>query len=305
MLAAATPAVTRAQPVGGLDYDGLIQLGIDAFDAERWAEAMSYFERAHALAPSARTLRAIGFTSFELGDFATSARCLGESLTDPRRPLTAEQRRVAEALLARAVRSVGRLAIVVDPPDARVQIDGVVAVAVDAHYLVNPGPHELVVDAPGFERETRDVRVDAGRTETVTISLRVIPIATPATPATPPPEDAERGRRLHRTGWSLVGASGAFGLVSLATGVRGQSIHDALRDRCTAGVCPASEAASIDRGRRLVHTSTTTTFLTLGAGVAGAVVLLVNRGSADDEPEARVRVVDGPGTAGLGMEYRF
>ncbi|HTU59491.1 MAG TPA: hypothetical protein VMF89_13670, partial [Polyangiales bacterium] len=47
-------------------YDALVTAGLEAFEADRASEARAAFERAHALQPSARTLRVLGLTAVAL-----------------------------------------------------------------------------------------------------------------------------------------------------------------------------------------------------------------------------------------------
>src|SRR4029453_8230163 len=86
----------------------LIGDAVAEYDAGHFQEARALFRQAHEKQPTARTLRGIGMCSFELRDYVEATRALTASLREQRRPLTSEQKRHAEALLARAATLVGR-----------------------------------------------------------------------------------------------------------------------------------------------------------------------------------------------------
>src|SRR5262245_12806154 len=61
----------RAQ-TGPDSYEQLITRALTEFDARNFAEARALFLQAHALRPTARTLRGIGVTEFELRNYVDS-----------------------------------------------------------------------------------------------------------------------------------------------------------------------------------------------------------------------------------------
>src|SRR5215510_11512113 len=72
------------------EFDSLIGEAVREFAAENFVEARSLFERAHALEPNARTLRALGLCAFELKQYTQAASELDAALKDLRKPLTPE-----------------------------------------------------------------------------------------------------------------------------------------------------------------------------------------------------------------------
>ncbi|HEY6147579.1 MAG TPA: PEGA domain-containing protein [Thermoanaerobaculia bacterium] len=74
-------------------------------------------------------------------------------------------------------RDRGRLKITVEPSDAVVYIDDRFVgsadevTSMDRGIVVAPGKHTVTVSRPGYRDKTRDVTVDAGKTEAVEISL--------------------------------------------------------------------------------------------------------------------------------------
>ena len=116
-----------------------------------------------------------------------------------------------------------------------------------------------------------------------------------AAPAPRPEDGGPSVAPLAVGGWVVGGASVAFGVVSLVTGMVAHGIHRDLEARCPAGVCPADAEVDADRGRRLARTSTAFTFLA-AAGAVTAVVLFIVGGDSDDDGDlarpggARLRV---------------
>jgi hypothetical protein len=64
LLAMATPVRAQVPPVAG--YRDLVAEATREFSAGNFAEARTLFEQAHAAKPSARTLRGLGLTAYEL-----------------------------------------------------------------------------------------------------------------------------------------------------------------------------------------------------------------------------------------------
>ena len=93
----------------------LIGDAVAEYDAGHYQEARALFRQAHEKQPTARTLRGIGMCSFELRDYVEASRNLSASLRETRRPLTSEQKRHADALLARANTFIGRFTVKVQP----------------------------------------------------------------------------------------------------------------------------------------------------------------------------------------------
>src|SRR5262245_44709083 len=82
------------------DYDALLEQAVRASAEKRFLEARELFGRAHALSPSARTLRALGIVSVALADYTSAKRELEAALSDEVLPLTAEQRQEVSEIVA-------------------------------------------------------------------------------------------------------------------------------------------------------------------------------------------------------------
>ena len=316
-VALAVLALAPAHPVRAQDesYDSLIVRALAAFDADRWDEARLLFERAHGLDPTARTLRTIGMSAFNQGDYVAALQNLEASLVDPRKPLTDEQRTHVTGLVERANAEVGRYRLQLKPEDGKLLVDGKSPVLISHGQLVlTPGRHELVASAPGFQTLTRALDVQANDRAPLELTLvpgAESPSAAPVPPplASPPIAVAPAAAVSHtpadvpaassdRSAWGTVAVSlGAAGLV--ASGVStvlalGQK-SDLERD-CPNQACPPAVHDRVDRYDTLRIVSVAA----LAVGVVGVGVGVFLLLGSDDEPEAaQVRAVVLPGFVGV------
>jgi hypothetical protein len=131
------------------DTAGLIRDAVAEYDAGRFEEARALFRSAHARSPTARTLRGIGMSSFELRDYVDATRALEQALHETRRPLTEQQRRQVETLLARAETFIGRFTPRVEPATATLMVDGEPAhIEADGSVLLPFGRHRITARCP-------------------------------------------------------------------------------------------------------------------------------------------------------------
>jgi len=162
----------------------LIGDAVAEYDAGHFQEARALFRQAHDKSPTARTLRGIGMCSFELRDYVEATRALTASLRDQRRPLTSEQKRHAEALLARAHTFVGRYTVKVKPEGASLFVDGKPAeLEPDNVLLLSFGRHQLSLRCASCSPAEKDEDVEVSGGEKKDIELALAPA-----PLTPPPD---------------------------------------------------------------------------------------------------------------------
>jgi len=182
--ASAARAADDDTPVSVLIGDAVAE-----YDAGHFQEARALFRQAHEKSPTARTLRGIGMCSFELRDYVEAARALGAALRETRRPLTAEQKRHAEALLSRANTFVGRFTVKFKPESASLFVDGHPAeLEPDGLLLLSFGRHTLSLRCASCApaEKDQDIEVSGGERKTVEVELA-------QAPATPPPDTSGAG----------------------------------------------------------------------------------------------------------------
>ena len=232
-------------------YKKVIEGAVLEFDSGNWAEARALFEQAHALKPSARTLRGMGKVSFELKEYVRAQKELNEALVELRSPLSEPQRHEVLGLLLRVEKFIGRLTIRVKPTEAQtsVTLDGM---RVEGELKLDLGQHVVSVQAPGYHSLQRTISVAGGQTTRLELTLTPTdhkpvqdsaqqPLAAsspeaaaatlaasdePAqTPAVPPYQDQPRNGVLQQWWfWTIVSAvvvGGAVTAIALTAGPSG------------------------------------------------------------------------------------
>jgi hypothetical protein len=305
------------------EYRQVVALGVTEFAAGHWAEARAAFLRGHELWPSARTLRSLGMTSFELRAYARAANELQAALDDVRRPLSAEQRAHVESLLSQTRAFVGRYRVRLSPAAAQLLVDGAPAPpARDAEaasrvLLLEVGRHELLARAAGHESLRRTLDVQGREDQELLLELQPTTSAhdaaapaseaLQATPEAPRPAQgasaAARATQVRETGgrlWTWVAGGGAvaLGVASTALWLHARSEFDALDAACARMPCVRGEVdeSRFETPETLHHV---TLALAVGAG-AGAVLLYFVEGGGDSgerRPDARLAI--GPGAVAL------
>lgn len=226
------------------EYKKVIENAVSEFDSGNWAEARVLFEQAHALRPSARTLRGMGKVSFELKEYVRAQKELNAALVELRSPLSEDQRHEVLGLLSRIEKFIGRLVIRVKPPEAQANItlDGQ---PVEGELKLDLGQHDLSIHAPGYRSLHRAISVEGGKTTRLELTLTPVdgdwvqPTASPAlaastldttseepgqVPLAPPSADQPRDGVLQQWWfWTIVGAVVVGGAVTAIALTAGQS----------------------------------------------------------------------------------
>ena len=218
---AQTPAgaAEQAEPPG---YREAIDSAIGEYEAGRFAEARSLFERANGMFPNARALRGMGMAEFELRNYAASIRYLEQSLGSPTKPLTPELRVETEALLARARGFVGRVRLTVEPPDATVSLNGsTVQLGSDRVLTLAVGDYNVQVSAPGYGSEQRALRIAGGEEQAVSVQLpKTVDVLGPAQPpAASEPADQGGGGSVLSSPWFWTAVGVAVAGAAVGVGV--------------------------------------------------------------------------------------
>jgi hypothetical protein len=163
------------EPAG---YRKLVADALAEYEAGHFEESRALMQRAHALFPSARTLRGLGMVSFELREYGESVRELEQALASEVRPLSGELRAQTQRLLERARSFAGRLTLSVEPGSTRVFLDGVeLGPSASREIVLSVGEHALEFRAEGYLAERRSVRIVGGENELLRITLLPLPAA--------------------------------------------------------------------------------------------------------------------------------
>jgi len=303
------------------EYQQLINYALDEYERGSWEESAALFRRAHALIPSARTLRGLGLATYEARRYAESIRHLRAALQDTRRPLPDKQREAVQATLDRAKIFVGQLEIDRVPADAQVMINGRVAEPdSDGKFMVDSGWVDIEVSAPSYTPRTRRMRLAGGEEQRIALHLSPLD-ASPSDPspalglrrAAPsgvaqsslPRADSEADRPFQTWKWVTGGAA----VVALGVGGSMLGIQKALAPAYERECTQAESAMPADCEQR--HTLLSSTLWTgsiVGLSLGGALAALsatffvLDAQEPDSEPAL---VCGGMGSLGVTCRARF
>jgi len=195
------------------------------------------------------------------------------------------------------------IVLVAEPaPDGLVvRIDGEVVDPPGIPRTVPPGPHQVVVSAPGKApwSATVEARGDGSAAMITAPLLADAPSPAPAPAAET--QEAASSTRTTGTALTIVGFSvgGAALVAGITTGALALGEMGSVRDQCPNKTCPPGTSAYSTANA--LATIADVAFPIAGAGIAAAIVGLVLRGSSapaatGDQPSTSLWV--GPGTIG-------
>jgi hypothetical protein len=215
-------------------YQESIAKALQEFELGHWTEAKVFFLRAHAIRPSARTLRGVGLACYESRNYVEAIDYLTQSVASTVQPLTPAMHQAAADLIAEARQFVMLAHIELEPATAELRIDGkLVKVAADGSALLDPGEHELSASAPGYERLRRRVNTEGGSETQLHLVLQPLAAATQ-----PLASDFDAPAALESDAdsiapWLLIGGSAALaaaGGVLLGLGLSDKAAVEDVQD---------------------------------------------------------------------------
>jgi DNA-directed RNA polymerase subunit K/omega len=241
LLAIVLTCVPRPAAAQGADdpaYRKTTDEAVREFEAGHWEEARALFKRAHEISPNARTLRGMGMAAFEMRMYVQAIRELDAALREQRKALDAELRAQVQQLMDKAREFVGRVRLVLDPPQAKVLIDGKEPqLEADGSVLLDVGTHVIGATADRCKPTNMRLAVEGGMDQGVRVALEpllgvdpVVPAIDanhppPASATNPPPGEAPPpraepapqaagGSNLITFAWVALAGAGAFGIAS-------------------------------------------------------------------------------------------
>jgi hypothetical protein len=248
-------------------YDRVLSEAIGAFKARQWTKARALFERAHELSPSARTLRGIGVTAYEGGEYVAAIHALEAALVHPERQLPGDLREGTRVLIAQARERVGSLLLTLEPAQAQVRCDGRnIAPEPDGSLLLDPGVHVLAVEAEGFVAHERSVTITGDQRTALHVALeRASPVVVPE-PAVAPDTVAP------------------VPALSVTKSAASDALHAPttvdLRVRTERDAPPEPRALLNTRGRRILAYGTLSTSV---LGLAASVAIVTRAGNLNQD----------------------
>jgi tetratricopeptide (TPR) repeat protein len=214
-------------------YRDRIDEALREFSVQNYEEARSLFLQAHALMPSARTLRALGLCEYELRNYGESVKYLEGALASDVKPLSGALRDETERMIARARNFVGKVEVELRPASAQLLVDGVKVDAREPLWLAM-GERTLEVSASGFVSEKRKLNVKGGEDKKLSIILAADD-TTSADDGTRSEKPAS-GKRWYKSPWLWV----SLGVVVVGAGVATAVVltrdKDPQQDKGTTGI---------------------------------------------------------------------
>ncbi len=278
---AQTSTATTAQ-VERPEYESVLGQALDAHARGDFEAARIFMERAHALEPSARTLRGLGIVAFAQRRHLAAIRYLDAALASEVKALPPDLRRSVEELLGHAWSQVGRYEVRLDPPTGDFLVDGV---APDLYapwtVVLKPGAHQITARAAGRASYELVLEVKPGERETLHFVLAIPPPPEVIEKLVPVARDEQGGRNPHGRNLSPtwytstaryigLGTGAALTLAGVGLWVAGHARLDRVARACRNsddGACTGSEARKRYNDEH-VKVFAISSAVTAGAGLA-------------------------------------
>lgn len=237
IVSAASAQVATDSP----EYTATIQEALGEFADGHFQEARALFLRAHALQPSARTLRGLGISAFELRLYDDAVRQLEGALASQVKPLDGALRSETQQLLERAYVFLGRYDLRMQPSFAHLVVDGVESdLRAGQRLLLSIGRHQLEATAPAYESDKRTLDVAGGERTQLSFTLTKLPAppvlasvaATPSkgAPAAQPLDQPRSDRRLYKNPWLWTATGVAVVAIVAAVALAGRDTQTRERE---------------------------------------------------------------------------
>ena len=138
-----------------------------------WEVALAEFTRSSELEPSVAAAEGIARSLDALHDAAAAYRAYRQLLGDDSIVASASVRQYAESRLLALASETATLVVHVDPPGARVMLDGVDEgdAPLAAPLRINAGSHRVVVHKSGFRDVEETITLVAGAADTIPVRL--------------------------------------------------------------------------------------------------------------------------------------
>ena len=258
-------SVGRAAEPGA---DELITRGLELRRQAKPEQALEMFQRAHALAPSPRTLGQIGLVEASLEHWIDAETHLTGSLTTPDDPWVRKNRTFLEQALKISRDHVGEL-VITGPAGTDVAVDGKhvgTLPALQAMKLVQ-GNAVVTANGAGFKDFSKTVAIEGGAKTSLAIVLdpaEKLPAIALAAPVPLPASSPASPSLTEHRGWTWKTVTGT-GLLAAGAGLLAWGIIWIAVDHNDD--CPMSGAAC----NKVYDTKTAGWILTAGGATAAAV----------------------------------
>ncbi len=281
MLAALLPpASSWAQPSDDAVAEArrLFDEGNNAAREQDYPRALELFRQSYALNPNPTVLYNTALCYRNLDDAPAAVDALRRYIDGSGSSLPEERRTRAEQLITELAPRVGLVRIAAADGDGRVLLDGelVGPTPLEQNVYVTPGAHTVEGRWEGLDPVQRGIDVPAGISTPV--EVRLVRPESMLTELAPPPDGAGEGLSPWYF-WSMVGATGAFGVTLIFTGAFSEVTY---QDYVDGG---SSDASLRDKGRALDTATYVMIGLTAAAAIAGTVLFFYTDFDGEEEGE--------------------
>ncbi len=310
--------------------------GRELFIAGQFAPALVEFRAATELYESPNTRLYIARCERELGHFASAyieleraaSEAADRSRADPRYASTRDAAKQEASAIEPKLAHVTVLAPSGLPDGATLTMNGAPlgAAAVGVAAPIDPGPIEIVVNAPGYVTLRKSARASAGEsveiklqlekeatatststTATTTTSTSANNVVTPPIVNTPPVDVAPASHGLRNAGF-VVGGIGIAGMgVFAAFAALAQTRYDQLKNECGGlGACDSSYDAKINEGAMFATIANVALAASSAMIVTGTIMIIagVSTGRVVSPPvQAGFAPVPGGWMVGVGRAF--
>lgn len=145
------------------------EAGVSLMQAGRWVEALPEFERARELQATPPVLYNLGLAQRAVGRVRDARTTFQALISTAGTGLSAERTNEIRGYLTELEAAVGHLDVRVAPNTARVVLDGNPIALGETE--VDPGRHELVIEAAGYRTERRTMEVRRGASAMIDLRL--------------------------------------------------------------------------------------------------------------------------------------
>lgn len=320
------------RPASAEDVELVLKEAAAHFAAGRYAEAEVGYRKAYAKAARLDTAGALGQCLYEQGKLAEAAHYLSQAvrLSNPREKK--ERHKALVELRDKAATGLAAVVVNVDVVGAKVMVNGVqVGTSPDTDpFFVRPGTHEIsAVRGDGTAKVAREVALEAGREQSVTLELSKAPAAEgapkpgpaqvgptapkpagPGVPVATGPASGEKGgasTAIVVTGAAVAGAAAVMGVVGLVVASGKESEAAALRaqydPKSPSEVDVRTRYNALDADHRAM--TTLGVWSLVGAGVVGGATLVYGlaAGGKKAPSTGQVRVQVAPASVSLSVRY--
>lgn len=284
----------------------LVQQGDERVEQGDFRAALEAYRRADDIMGVPTTAIEVGKMHEKLGELVSALEAYERAAAFPEKdgepePFTVardsakERKRELEPRIPKLELDIDGVATDID---IEVTIDEQIVEAWGRPFRIDPGPHEMVVRAEGYEDYAETFVLDEGSERTIDVSMTAVEKDLRTVP------DDEGGDLwpLAIAGFSVAGVGLVAGAV---TGALHLSDASTLKDNCTDGVCPPTEQGTLDRSRVLAHTSTASFALAGVGAVLGTIglVLSLDGGEDDGADDTALTLQLGPSVIGLSGRF--